>query len=82
MDPWEPAFDPTTFTKNRQRLLRHQVGQELFDEVVAAAHERGLLSGEHFTVDGTLTEAAASFKSFTRKVGTVGIPSDKRKQAP
>jgi transposase len=35
MDPWEPVFDPTSFSKNRQRLLRHQVGQELFDEVVA-----------------------------------------------
>jgi transposase len=69
MDPWEPVFDPTTFTKNRQRLLRHRVGQELFDEVVAAAHERGLLSDEHFTVDGTLIEAAASFKSFKPKDG-------------
>jgi transposase len=69
MDPWEPVFDPTSFTKNRQRLLRHRVGQELFDEVVAAAHERGLLSDEHFTVDGTLIEAAASFKSFKPKDG-------------
>lgn len=70
MDPWEPVFDPTSFTKNRRRFLRHGVGQELFDEVVAAAHERGLLSDEHFTVDGTLIEAAASFKSFKRKDGT------------
>ena len=69
MDPWEPVFDPTTFSKNRQRLLQHRVGQELFDEVVAAAHGRGLLSDEHFTVDGTLIEAAASFKSFTPKDG-------------
>lgn len=69
MDPWEPVFDPTTFTKNRQRLLEHQVGRELFDEVVAQAHERGLLSDEHFTVDGTLIEAAASFKSFKPKDG-------------
>ena len=69
MDPWEPVFDATTFTKNRHRLLKHQVGQELFDEVVAAAHARGLLSDEHFTVDGTLIEAAASFKSFRPKDG-------------
>jgi transposase len=69
MDPWEPVFDPTSFSKNRQRLLQHRVGQELFDEVVAAAHERGLLSDEHFTVDGTLIEAAASFKSFKPKEG-------------
>jgi transposase len=64
MDLLEPSFDATTFTKNRERLLKHQVGQELFDEVVARAHERGLLSDEHFTVDGTLIEAWASMKSF------------------
>jgi transposase len=69
MDLLEPSFDPTTFTKNRARLLRHRVGQELFDEVVGQAHERGLLSDEHFTVDGTLIEAAASLKSFKRKDG-------------
>lgn len=69
MDLVEPSFDATTFTKNRQRLLEHRVGQELFDEVVADAHERGLLSDEHFTVDGTLIEAAASLKSFKRKDG-------------
>ncbi len=65
----EPSFDATSFTKNRQRLLEHQVGQRLFDEVVADAHARGLLSDEHFTVDGTLIEAAASLKSFKRRDG-------------
>jgi hypothetical protein len=60
----EPSFDLTVFTKNRQRLLEHRVGQQLFDEVVLAADRRGLLSDEHFTVDGTLIEAAASLKSF------------------
>jgi len=70
MDPIEPSFDPTVFTKNRQRLLRHEVGQQLFDEVVGRAHARGLLSDEHFTVDGTLIEAAASLKSFKPKDGT------------
>ena len=69
MDLMEPSFDPTSFTKNRERLLRHRVGQQLFDEVAAFADERGLLSDEHFTVDGTLIEAAASLKSFTRKDG-------------
>ena len=63
MDLLEASFDATTFTKNRERLLRHRVGQELFDQVVGQAHERGLLSDEHFTVDGTLIEAAASLKS-------------------
>jgi len=65
----EPSFDPTTFTKNRARLLEHAIGQRLFDEVVAAAHGQGLLSDEHFTVDGTLIEAAASLKSFRRRDG-------------
>jgi transposase len=69
MDLVEPSFDPTVFTKNRARLLRRRVGQELFDEVVGRAHERRLLSDEHFTVDGTLIEAAASLKSFKRKDG-------------
>jgi transposase len=44
MDPIEPSFDPTVFTKNRERLLKHEVGQQLFDEVVGRAHARGLLS--------------------------------------
>ena len=50
----ERSFDPTVFTKNRRRLLEHRVGQGLFDEVVWEADRRGLLSDEHFSVDGTL----------------------------
>lgn len=69
MNIMEPSFDATTFTKNRKRLLDHKVGQQLFDEVVAAAHQKGLLSDEHFTVDGSLIEAAASLKSFKRRDG-------------
>lgn len=65
----EPSFDPTVFTKNRKRLLEHRMGQQLFDEVVAEAQGRGLLSDEHFTVDGTLIEAAASMKSFKPRDG-------------
>jgi len=64
MGVFESSFDVTVFTKNRQRLLERRIGQQLFDEVVAAAHERGLLSDEHFSVDGSLIEAAASLKSF------------------
>lgn len=74
MQLMEPSFDPTVFTKNRQRLLEHHAGQQLFDEVVADAHERNLLSDEHFTVDGTLIEAAASLKSFRPRDG--GTPPD------
>ena len=69
MDLMEPSFDATSFTKNRERLLCHHVGQRLFDEVAAFAAVQGLLSDEHFTVDGTLIEAAASIKSFTRRDG-------------
>ncbi len=65
----EPSSDATTFTKNRERLLKHRVGQALFDEVVLDADRRGLLSDEHFTVDGTLIEAAASLKSFKPRDG-------------
>src|SRR3954452_8926654 len=67
MSLMEPGFDASTFSKNRERLLRHEVGQQFFDEVVFQAQERKLLSDEHFTVDGTLIEAAASLKSFKRR---------------
>ncbi len=63
----ERSFDPTVFTKNRKRLLDHRTGQALFDEVVWEADRRGLLSDEHFSVDGTLIEAVASIKSFRRR---------------
>jgi transposase len=63
----EPSFDATTFSKNRQRLLEHEVGQEFLNEVVRYAEEKRLLSDEHFTVDGTLIEAWASLKSFKPK---------------
>ncbi|MEK7215322.1 MAG: IS5 family transposase [Chloroflexota bacterium] len=65
----DPTFDPSTFSKNRQRLLEHRVGQRVFDEVVRLANVHSLLSDEHFTVDGTLIEAAASLKSFKPKDG-------------
>ena len=67
MNLMEPSFDPTVFTKNRQRLLKHDVARQFFDEVVRQADGLGLLSDEHFTVDGTLIEAAASLKSFRPK---------------
>ena len=76
MNLMERSFDPTVFTKNRQRLLEHRVGQQLFDEVVAEAQERSLLSDEHFTVDGTLIEAAASLKSLRRRDGDPPTMSD------
>ncbi len=63
----EESFDPTVFTKNRERLLNHEVGQLFFDAVVRKARASGLMSDDHFTVDGTLIEAWASVKSFRPK---------------
>jgi transposase len=63
----EAPFDATTFSKNQQRLLEHQVADEFFAEVVGVLRERNLLSEEHFSVDGTLIDAWASLKSFRPK---------------
>src|SRR3954454_19405351 len=67
MDLVEPSFDHSTFTRNRDRLLDARVSRQFFDEVVLQADQLDLLSDEHFTVDGTLIEAAASLKSFRPK---------------
>lgn len=69
-------WDPTVFTKNRQRLLEGDVATAFLERVVAQAAQRGLLSGEHFTVDGTLIEAWASLKSFKRRDTPTSPPED------
>jgi transposase len=63
----QAAFDPTTFTKNRARLLEHEVADEFFAAVVRQAKLRRYVSSEHFSVDGTLLKAWASHKSFQPK---------------
>ena len=63
----EPGFDHSSFSKNRDRLLEHEVAGEFFAAVVAEAKSLGLMSSEHFSVDGTLIEAWASAKSFRPK---------------
>src|SRR6266498_1723942 len=63
------AFDATTFTKNRQRLLDHEVADEFFAAVVRQAKLRRYVSSGHFSVDGTLLNAWASHKSFKPKGG-------------
>jgi transposase len=63
----DPIWDASTFSKNRERLLAGDVAHAFFDQVLAQARERNLLSDEHFTVDGTLIEAWAGQKSFKRK---------------
>jgi transposase len=67
MDMDEPVWTPTVFTKNRDRLLNHELARTFFRHVIDQA--QGLMSDEHFTVDGTLIEAWASQKSFQRKDG-------------
>lgn len=64
------AFDPTTFTKNRQRLLDHEIADRFFEAVVRQAKLRRYISSDHFSVDGTLLEAWASHKSFKPKDGS------------
>ena len=64
-DPW----DHSTFSKNRDRLIEHDASGVLFEEVLAQARTKGLLSAEHFSVDGTLIRAWASQKSFVPKDG-------------
>jgi transposase len=63
----DPVWVPTTFTKNRDRLLEGDAARVFFDAVLGQAREEDLLSSEHFSVDGTLIEAWASHKSFRPK---------------
>ena len=71
----DPVWDPTVFSKNRDRLLAANVAALFFQAVLDEAKARDLISDEHFTVDGTLLEAWASLKSF-KKVGDDNPPPD------
>jgi transposase len=63
----DAVWVPTVFSKNRERLIKHDAVIEFFNEVVKIAQDKDLLSGEHFSVDGTLIQAWAGHKSFVRK---------------
>jgi IS5 family transposase len=63
------VWNHSVFSKNRDRLIEHDAVTELFNATVEMADKRGLLSGEHFSVDGTLIQAWASHKSLRRKDG-------------
>lgn len=67
MNADEPTFDASSFSRNRDRLLDHDVAGKFFAAVVGQARAAHLMSHDHFTVDGTLIEAMASLKSFRRK---------------
>jgi transposase len=64
LNPDDAVWVPTVFSKNRDRLIEGEIADAFLQEVLQAADQRGLLSHEHFTVDGTLLEAWASHKSF------------------
>src|SRR5579883_1053987 len=83
----ETIWSPTTFSKNRDRLLQGDVAAAFFDAVIDQARQADLLSDEHFTVDGTLLEAWASLKSFQRTDGGPTAPQrhasvDRRTRRP
>lgn len=63
----DAVWVPTVFTKNRERLIEHDAVIKFFNEVAGIAQQRELLSGEHFSVGGTLIQAWAGHKSFVRK---------------
>lgn len=66
----DTVWNHSVFSKNRDRLIEHDAVTELFNATVEMANQRGLLSGEHFSVDGTLIQAWASHKSMRRKDGS------------
>jgi transposase len=72
----DQVWDATTFTKNRDRLLEAAVAKEFLAQVVEQARAAGLISDEHFTVDGTLLDAWASLKSFQPKDKQDAPPPD------
>lgn len=63
----DAVWDVTVFTKNRERLLEGEIAEKFFQQVLQPAQQQGLLSDEHFTVDGTLLEAWANRRSFQEK---------------
>ena len=70
----EPAWDHSSFTKNRDRLLEGDIAAKFLRAVLAQPRVKRLLSSDHFSVDGTLIEAWASIKSFRRKDGDDNDP--------
>jgi transposase len=76
------VWDHSSFTRNRDRLIEHDAVKSLFTEILVAADGAGLLSDEHFTVDGTLIRAWASHKSLVPRDGGKGPPKSGSKRNP
>jgi transposase len=74
----EKVFVASTFSKNRDRLLTLEIAQGFLSSLLGLAEVKGLLSAEHFSVDGTLLKAWASMKSFRPKDGSGEPPSPGR----
>lgn len=74
----DPVWVPTVFSKNRDRLLEGDIAAAFMTAVLTLPRVQGLLSDEHFSVDGTLIKAWASMKSFRRKDGRDEPPSPGR----
>jgi transposase len=74
----EKVFDASTFSKNRDRLLTQEIAQGFLSSLLGLPEVKGLLSAEHFSVDGTLLKAFASMKSFRPKDGSGEPPSPGR----
>ena len=70
LSPDDPIWDPTTFTKNRDRLQNGAVFAKFMSKLLNHPEVKPLLSDEHFSVDGTLIEAWASHKNFRPKEGS------------
>src|SRR5690349_5873247 len=81
MDMVEDPFDHSTFSKNRARLMQHDVAKLFFGKVIEQAQAARLMSSEHFSVDGTLIDAWASFKSFQPKDPMAERQARNRKKA-
>src|SRR6201997_4836586 len=76
LSPDDPVWDPTTFTKNRERLQAGEVFGKFMTRLLNLPEVKPLLSDEHFSVDGTLIEAWASQRSFRPKHGSDGDGSN------
>jgi len=71
----DAGLDQSNFSRLRERLVDTDVARRFFNAVLGQARSEGLLSTEHFTVDGTLIEALASLKSLKRKDQDGGPPA-------
>lgn len=78
----DAVWDHSSFTHNRDRLIQHDAVKRLFTEILVTADDAGLLSDEHFSVEGTLIRAWASHQSLVPRDGSDGPPKGGSKSNP